>query len=76
MGSIPIARSTLKAMPGHVGLQNWDQDIDPMGKSWEFDARREEVSLPHVSLHCPGIHTYSPTQQFTRMNCVIPALTL
>ena len=70
MGSIPIARSTLEATPGHVGLQDWRQHIDPMGKSWEIDAQREEVSLPHVSLHCPGIHTYSHTQKFSKMNCV------
>jgi hypothetical protein len=39
VGSIPIARSTLKATPGHVGLQDWGQDIDPMGKSWEIRVR-------------------------------------
>jgi hypothetical protein len=63
-----------QATPGHVGLQIWDQDIDPMGKSWEFDAQREEVSLPRVSLHCPRVHTYSHTQQFTKLICVIPTL--
>jgi hypothetical protein len=38
VGSVPIARSTLKATPGHAGLQDWGQDIDPMRKSWEIDA--------------------------------------
>jgi hypothetical protein len=72
VGSIPIARSTLKATPGHVGLNDWRQHIDPMGKSWELDAEGAADSWPHVSLHCPKNHTYSHTQQFTRINCVIP----
>ena len=42
-----------------------------MGKSWEIRRWEAAVSWPHVSLHCPGIHTYSHTWQFTRMNCVI-----
>src|SRR5260370_477536 len=33
------------------------------------------VSWPHVSLHCPGDHTYSHTQQFTKIICVIATLT-
>jgi hypothetical protein len=28
-----------QATPGHAGLQDWDQDIDPMGKSWESTLR-------------------------------------
>jgi hypothetical protein len=39
VGSIAIARSTLEAMPGHAGLQDWGQDIDPMGKSWKSTLR-------------------------------------
>jgi hypothetical protein len=46
-----------------------------MGKSWEIDAEGAAVSWPHVSPHCPEIHTYSHTQQFTRINCVIPTVT-
>jgi hypothetical protein len=69
---IPIARSTLKATPGHAGLQDWGQDIDPMGKSWEIDAEAAVVSWPHVSPRCPEIHTYSHTQQFPKIICVIP----
>jgi hypothetical protein len=46
-----------------------------MGKSWEIDAEVAAVSWPHVSPHCPEIHTYSHTQQFTRINCVIPTVT-
>jgi hypothetical protein len=45
-----------------------------MEKSWEIDAQKEEVSLPHASLHCPEIHKYSHTQQFTEINCVIATL--
>jgi hypothetical protein len=30
--------------PGHAGLQDWGQDIDPMGKSWEIDAEGAGVS--------------------------------
>jgi hypothetical protein len=45
-----------------------------MGKSWEIDAEGAAVSWPYVSLHCPEIHTYSHTQRFTKINCVIPAL--
>jgi hypothetical protein len=52
-----------QATPGHVGLPDWRQHIDPMGKSWEFDAHRAAVESPHVSLHCPKNHTYSHTQQ-------------
>jgi len=74
LGSIPIARSTLEATPGHVGLQDWRQHIDPMGKSWEIDAEWAAVSWPHVFPHCPEIHTYSHTQQFTKISCVIPTL--
>ena len=33
------------------------------------------VSWHHVSLHCPGDHTYSHTQQFTKIICVIATLT-
>jgi hypothetical protein len=63
-----------QATPGHAGLQDWGQDIDPMGKSWEIDAEGAVVSWPHVSSLCPEIHTYSHTQQFTKINCVIPTL--
>src|SRR5258708_3255339 len=28
-----------QATPGHPGLQDWGQDIDPMGKSWESTLR-------------------------------------
>jgi hypothetical protein len=28
-----------QTMPGHAGLQDWGQDIDPMGKSWESTLR-------------------------------------
>ena len=41
--------------PGNAGLQDWGQSVEPMGKSWEIDAQREEVSLPHLSPHCPEI---------------------
>jgi hypothetical protein len=51
VGSVPIARSTLKATPGHAGLQ---------------DAEGVAVSWPHASSHCPEIHTYGHTQQFTK----------
>jgi hypothetical protein len=53
-----------QATPGHAGLQDWGQDIDPMGKSWEIDAEGAAVSWPRVSPHCPEIHTYSHTQVF------------
>jgi hypothetical protein len=36
-----------------------------MGKSWEIDAEGAAVSWPHVSPHCPELHTYSHTQQST-----------
>ena len=42
-----------------------------MGKSWEI-VDVAAVSWPDVSLHCPRIHTYSHTQQFSKINCVIP----
>jgi hypothetical protein len=64
-----------QATPGHAGLQGWGQDIDPMGKSWESTLKGAAVSWPHVSPHCSEIHTYSHTQQFTKINCVIPTLT-
>src|SRR6266404_78802 len=41
------------------------QGIAPMGKSWEIDAEGAAVSWPHVSPHCPEVHTYNHTQQFT-----------
>jgi hypothetical protein len=63
-----------QATPGHVGLQDWRQHIDRMGKSWEIDAAERRSHGLTVSLHCPGDHTYSHTQQFTRINCVIPTL--
>src|ERR1700677_3174150 len=63
-----------RATPVNARLQDWGQDIDPMGKSWESTLERATVSRPHVSLHCPGIHRYSHTHQFTRINCVIPTL--
>src|SRR5258708_20520602 len=50
-----------QATPGHPGLQDWGQDIDPMGKSWESTLRGAAVSWPHVSLLRPEIHTYSHT---------------
>ena len=74
MGSIPIARSTSRLASGHVGTQDWGQHIDPMEKSWEIDAEGAAVSWAHVSPLCPEIHTYSHTQQFTGIICVIPAL--
>jgi hypothetical protein len=72
VGSIPIARSTLRQRQATQGYKV--QDIDPMGKSWEIDAEGATVSWPHVSPHCPEIHTYGHTQQFTKINCVIPTL--
>jgi len=74
VGSIPIARSTLEATPGHAGLQDWDQDIDPMRNPWESTLKGAAVSWPHASPHRPEIQTYSHTQQFTKINCVIPTL--
>jgi hypothetical protein len=73
VGSIPIARSTLEVTPGHAGLQDWGQNIDPMGKPWEIDAGGRR-SWPHVFLHCPRVHTYGHTQQFPKIICVIPLL--
>jgi hypothetical protein len=35
-----------------------------------MDAEGATVSWSHITLHCPEIHTYSHTQQFTRINCV------
>jgi hypothetical protein len=44
-----------------------------LGKSWEFGAERATVFWsPHISQHCPEIHTYSHTQQIKKINCVIP----
>jgi hypothetical protein len=37
--------STLEATPGHAGLQDWGQDIDPVGKSWEYASI---WGLPHI----------------------------
>ena len=45
VGSIPIARSTLRLASGHVGTRDWDQDIDPVGKSWEYASI---WGLPHI----------------------------
>src|ERR1700730_359183 len=28
-----------QAMAGHAGLDDWGQDVDPVGKSWETDAQ-------------------------------------
>src|SRR5277367_6551880 len=69
LGSIPIACSILTQR--NAGLQDWGQDIDPTGKSWEIGAEGVVVSWPHVSPRCPEIHPYSHTQQFTKMNFVI-----
>jgi hypothetical protein len=66
-----------QATPGHAGLQDWRQHIDPMGKSWEIDAEGgATVSWSQVSPLCSESHTYSHTQQCTRINCVIPTLHL
>ena len=65
----PSPAPLLRQMPGHAWLQDWGQDIDPMGKSWESTPSGAVVSWPHVSLHCPEIHTYSHTQQFTKKLC-------
>ena len=55
----------------HAGPQGWGQDIDPMGKSWKIDAEGAAVSWPCASPHRPEIHTYSHTQQFSKIICVI-----
>jgi hypothetical protein len=56
-----------QATPGPAGLQDWSLDIDPMGESCESTLTGAVVSWPHVS----PIHTYSHTQQFTKINRVI-----
>jgi hypothetical protein len=57
-------------LPGRfTGLQDWGQDIDPMGKSWEIDAEGAAVSWRHVFTLCPEIHTYRHTQQFPKIVC-------
>jgi hypothetical protein len=54
VGSIPIARSTLEAMPGHAGLQDWGQDIDPLGKSWESTLRGGGLMASRIPRIAPG----------------------
>jgi len=71
VGSIPIARSILRQRQVTLGYGIRVKDIDPMGKSWEIDAEEVAVSLPHVAPLYPKIHTYSHTQPFTKINCVI-----
>jgi hypothetical protein len=74
VGSIPIARSTLRQRQATQGYEIGVKTLirwESLGKS---TLRGAAVSWPHVTLHCPGIHTYSHTQQFTRINCVIPTL--
>jgi hypothetical protein len=73
VGSIPIARSTLRQRQatqrhkiGPKTLIRWEV----LG----IDVEGAAVPWPHVSPHCPEIHTYSHTQQFTKINCVIPML--
>jgi len=38
-----------QATPGHVGLQDWRQHIDPMGRPWEFDAGGRRLTYPHIA---------------------------
>ena len=63
-----------QATPGHAGPQDWGQDIDPMGKSWESTLRRRRSHGLTYHPLCPEIHTYSHTQQFAKIFCGIPAL--
>jgi hypothetical protein len=49
VGSIPIARSTSRLASGYVGIRDWGQHVDPVGKRWERPSgwRRSRV------LRCP-----------------------
>jgi hypothetical protein len=49
VGSIPIARSTLRLASGRVGTRDWGQHVDPVGKRWE---RTTIWRRPRV-LRCP-----------------------
>jgi hypothetical protein len=69
LGSIPIARSTLKQCQATQG----DSIRVNTLIRWEGLGNRRwgaTVSWPHVSLHCPEIHTYSHTQKFSKINHV------
>jgi hypothetical protein len=73
VGSIPIARSTLRQ---RQATQGYNIRVKALIR-WEslgIDAEGAAASWPHVSPLCPEIHTCSHTQQFTKMNCVIPTL--
>jgi len=73
MGPIPIARSTLRQ---RQATQGYEIGVKTLIR-WESLGNRrrgESASWPHISPRCPEIHTYSRTQQFTKINCVIPTL--
>ena len=45
-----------------------------MEKVLGIEAEVVAVSWPHASPLCPEIHTYSDTQRFTKIDCVIPSI--
>ena len=52
VGSIPIARSTLRLASGRAGTRDWRQHVDPVGKRWERTSiwRRSRVlTYPQVA---------------------------
>jgi hypothetical protein len=75
VGSIPIARSTLRQRQATQGYKIGVKILIRWESLRKSTLRGAAVSRPHVSPHCPEIHTYSHTQQFTKINCVIPTLT-
>jgi hypothetical protein len=72
VGSIPIARSILRQRQATQGYKIGVKTLIRWDSLGNRRRRGAAVSWPHVSPHCPEIHTYSHTQQFTEINCVIP----
>jgi hypothetical protein len=54
-----------QATPGHAGLQDWGQDIDPMGKSWESmlrGRRSHGLTYPRIAPRFTRTVTRSSSQ--------------
>ena len=73
VGSIPIARSTLRLASGPVGIRDRGQHVDPVGKRWERTWIRRRSRVPTYPQVAPLITRTVTRSDLEKILRVIPA---
>ena len=63
-----------QATPGQAGLQDWGQDVDPMGKSWELMLGGDGLMALTYPRSAPRFTRTVTRGNSQKINCVISTL--